>query len=329
MYEKAQVTGFKYDKKSLKDNLKQAFETLDWKKYIKSDTKVFVKPNFAVPFFKPGVTTNADIIEATLGILKDRASEVYVGEADGGDESFTAEYSLKNHGIPEICKKTGTEMLNLSKLDWIKVTDEINGKKTEVTLPRFLLSIDESISIPVLKVHVITKVSLSLKNLWGCHPSNLRLLDHKHLSERLSLIAKSIHLRFVVVDAIYGLDRHGPMHGDTVDVGAVIVGNNPVATDAFATRLMGLDPKEIHHIVVASKEGLGPYKKEDIELLTDLSSFQQHFCINPTISDHASALCFKSYVLNKIVSDSIFTKPIYNLLGKEPRKKILKPGDEI
>jgi uncharacterized protein (DUF362 family) len=329
MHEKSQVTGFKYDQESLNVDMTDAFEKLNWRQYIKSDTKVFVKPNFAVPFFKPGVTTNTNIIEIVLGILKDRASEVYVGEADGGDESFTAENSLKNHRIPEICKKTGTEMLNLSRLNRIKVTDKINGKRTEVTIPRLLLRMDESISIPVLKVHVITKVSLSLKNLWGCHPSNLRLLDHKHLSERLALIAKSINLRFAVVDAIYGLNKHGPMDGEIVDVGAVIVGNNPVATDAIATRLMGFDPKEIHHIVVASKAGLGSYKKEDIELLSDLSLFQQHFFINPTIADFTSSLCFKSYILNKIVSDSIFTKPIYNLLGKEPRKKIIKPGDEI
>ncbi len=329
MGEKHLVTGFKYNKKSLKTNIKDALEKMNWRRYIKSDTKVFVKPNFALPFFKPGVTTNINIIEVILNILKDRASEVYIGESDGGDESFTAENSLKNHRIPEICKKTGTEMLNLSRLDRVKVIDKINGKKIEVTLPRILLDMDESISIPVLKVHIVTNVSLSLKNLWGCHPSNLRLLDHKNLSERLALIAKSINLRFVVVDAIYGLDKHGPMHGKIVAVGAILVGNNPVATDAIATRLMGFDPKTINHIVVASKYGLGSYAEEDIDIINDLSAFQQQFTIEPTFIDYASTLCFKSYILNKIVSDSIFTKPLYKLLGKEPRKRILKPGDEI
>jgi uncharacterized protein (DUF362 family) len=329
MHEKSQVTGFKYDQESLNVDMTDAFEKLNWRQYIKSDTKVFVKPNFAVPFFKPGVTTNTNIIEIVLGILKDRASEVYVGEADGGDESFTAEISLKNHKIPEICKKTGTEMLNLSTSNRIKVTDKINGKRTEVTIPRVLLRMDESISIPVLKVHVITKVSLSLKNLWGCHPSSLRLLDHKHLSERLALIAKSINLRFAVVDAIYGLNKHGPMHGDVVDVGAILVGDNPVATDSIASQLMGFDPQSIHHIVVASNTGLGSYKNQDIEILADLSSFQQHFSVTPSLMDWASSLCFKSYLLNKLVSDSFLTKPLYHVLGKEPRKKIIQPGDEI
>lgn len=325
----AHITGFKYDIKSLKKDIKKSFEKLKWRNYIKSDSRVFVKPNFTVPFFKAGVTTNASVIEATLSILKDRASEVYIGESDGGDDSFSAELSLKNHGIPKICKKTGTELVNLSRIERTKVTDTINGRRTEVTLPRFLLSIDESISIPVLKVHVMTTVTLSLKNLWGCHPNTLRLLDHKYLSERLALIAKSIHLRFVVVDAIYGLNKHGPMDGDTVKIGAIIMGDNPVATDAVCARLMGFDPKKIHHIVSASKYGLGQYGEENIELLADLSSFQQQFYVKPTIVDRASSLCFKSNILNKIVSDSVLTKPIYNLFGREPRKKIRKPGDEI
>src|SRR4030042_7056773 len=223
MIQKAKVTAFNYNEESFKKDLTNALEKLKWKNYIKKDTKVFVKPNFTVPFPKPGVTTNLNLLETTLNLLKDRADEVYVGESDGGDQSFTAECSLKNHGIPAICKRTGAEMINLSKTEWIKINEKINGRKTEVTLPKFLLKIDESISIPVLKVHVVTTVSLSLKNLWGCHPSTMRLLDHKYLSERLVLIAKSIHLRFAIVDAIYGLNKHGPMDGELVNIGAVLV----------------------------------------------------------------------------------------------------------
>lgn len=328
MSKKAKVMAFDYATETLNHELKNAFEQLSWRDYIKKDTKVFVKPNFTVPFPKPGVTTNLELIEATLNLLKDRAMEVFIGESDGGDQSFTAEYSLKNHEIPEICKRTGAEMINLSETEWTKVNDRINGRKTEVTLPKILLKMDESISIPVLKVHVVTTVSLSLKNLWGCHPSTLRLLDHKYLSERLTLIAKSIHLRYAIIDAIFGLNKHGPMDGEVVRVGAIIVGDNPVATDATSARLMGFNPEKISHIKIASNANQGPYKKEEIELLTDISNYQQHFIVKPTVVDWASGLCFKSNILNKIVSDSYLTKPIYHLLGREPRKKIIKPGDE-
>ena len=327
--ERSRVTAFSYDERTLADSLRQAFEHLDWRKFIKSDSNVFVKPNFALPFQKPGVTTTESVVEATLSILKDRASEVYVGESDGGADSFTAEYSLRSHGIPEICRRTGATMLNLSAGRRERIRETVNGKLIEVTLPSQLLEMDESVSIPVLKVHSVTRVSLSLKNMWGCHPDGMRLFDHMHLAERLALIAKVVHLRFVVVDAIYGLNRRGPMHGDPVRVGAVLVGDNPVATDATAARLMGFRAEDVDHITTASKAGLGPYQETDIQVLGDLRQFQQHFYLRPTVVDLLGALTFRSVYLTKLVFDSPLTEQVYGLVGRKPRKKIVKRGDEL
>ncbi len=325
----AKVAGFKYNPETLRRNLLERLERLKWRQYIKSDSRVFVKPNFTVPFPKPGVTTDKVLIETLLGILKDRSSEVYIGESDGGSYSFSADYSLKTHGIPEMCKRTGATELNLSKVDRVRVTDNINGERIDVTLPRPLLGMDESISIPVLKVHVVTGVSLSIKNLWGCHPDTLRLFDHSSLSRRLALIAKSIKLRFSIIDAIYGLNRRGPMEGDVVKIGAILLGDNPVGVDAAATRLMGFDPASIEHITIANRYGLGPIKENDIELIDDLSGFQQQFEIKPTAIDRFGALTFKSRLATKLIFDSPLTKPIYKISGRRYHKKILKLGDEL
>lgn len=329
MNDRAKVAGFKYDENTLEYNLRIALEKVGYHNYIKRDSRVFIKPNFTAPFFKPGVTTNGSVLEATLRILKDLTSEVYVGESDGGNYSFTAECSLKNHNVPEICKRTGAKMINLSTTEWVRVTDIINGKKIDVSIPRPLFGMDVTVSIPVLKVHVVTKVSLSLKNLWGCHPDTFRLIDHNNLSERLALIAKCVHLKLVIVDAIHGLNKHGPMDGEVIDIGGIMVGNNPVATDAVATRLMGFNPEDIDHIVVANKAGLGPYKIDDIDIIDNLSPFQQSFYVSPTLVDKCSSLTFKSHFLNKFVMDSPFTKMIYKITRREYRKKIIKPGDEV
>jgi len=69
--------------------------------------------------------------------------------------------------------------------------------------------------------------------------------------------------------------------------------------------------------------------EEEIEILNDLSPFQLHFYLRPTFIDRLSVLTFKSYLFNKIVSNSPFTKPIYKIMGREPRKKIVKLGDEF
>jgi uncharacterized protein (DUF362 family) len=326
---KATVTAFKHQQETLEADTRAAFERLQWRDYIKNDSRVFVKPNFTLPFFKPGVTTHGSVIEATLAVLKDRATEVLIGEADGGYGSYTAEYALTSHGIPDICRRTGATMVNISQMERSRVTERINGKQITVTIGKELLNVDESISLPVLKVHAVTKVSLSIKNLWGCHPDTLRLLDHKNLAEKLILIAKSIHLRFALIDGIYGLNIHGPMDGTPVKIGVIMLGDNPVATDATACRLMGFDPARIKHIRIAANEGLGPYDIDDIHILEGLSDFQQKFHIEPTFVDRLGALTFKSRLISKIVFDSPLTKPIYKLTGRTHRRKIEKLGDEI
>ena len=323
------MTAFKHQPETLEADIRSALERLHWRDYIKSDSRVFVKPNFTLPFFKPGVTTHGSVIEATLAILKDRASEVLIGEADGGYGSYTAEYALTRHGIPDICRRTGATMVNISRMEWSRVTEKVNGKSITVTIGKELLNVDETISLPVLKVHAVTKVSLSIKNLWGCHPDTLRLLDHKNLEEKLTLIARSIHLRFALIDGICGLNVHGPMDGFPVKTGVIIVGDNPVATDGTACRLMGFDPAEIKHIRIAANEGLGSYDPGDIHVLEDITPFQQKFCIVPTMVDRLGALTFKSSFLSKIVFDSPLTKPIYRLTGRTHQKKIEKPGDEV
>ena len=117
-----------------------------------------------------------------------------LGESDGGNHSFTADASFKGHNMPEICKETGVELVNLSNLPSRKVEGSINSKNISVTLPQMLLDdVDCFISVPVLKVHVMTSVTLSMKNLWGCNPDTMRCLHHKNLNEKLALITKVLN----------------------------------------------------------------------------------------------------------------------------------------
>jgi hypothetical protein len=119
------------------------------------------------------------------------------------------------------------------------------------------------------------------------------------------------------------------MDGVPVKVGVIMLGDNPVATDATACRLMGFDPARIKHIRIAANEGLGPSNISDIHILENLTTFQQKFRIEPTIVDRLGALTFKSRLLSRTVFDSPLTKPIYRLTRRTHRRKIVKPGDEV
>jgi len=298
----------------LKEDIKKSLEFIKWKDRVKSDSTVFVKPNFTYPYYKEGVTTSPDLIKSFLEILKNRADTVILGESDGGNHSFTADDAFKGHKMPEICKETGVELVNLSKLPSNKVEDNIQGKKVDVQLPDLLLDdVDCFVSVPVLKVHVMTNVTLSMKNLWGCYPDTMRGLHHKNLSRKLTLITKALNPQLVLMDAKYALDGHGPMYGEPKRLDMILSSNNPVAIDSLGTSVMGIPIKTVKHILIAEKEGLGITDLEKIKMNDDWKKFEMQFSSNKTIIDSLSTLLFKSETMAKLVMDSPVTPLIYGI----------------
>lgn len=298
----------------LKRDIKKSLDYINWKKIVRPDSTVFIKPNFTYPFYKEGITTSPDLIKYLLEILKDRADNVIIGESNGGNHSFSADDAFEGHNLPEICKNTGVELVNLSKISSRFVEESIVGKKVKVSLPELLLDdIDCFISVPVLKVHVMTNVTLSMKNLWGCYPDTMRCLHHKNLGHKLTLITKSLNPKIVVMDGIYALDGHGPMYGEPKKLDLILSSNNSVAIDAIGTSVMGIPIKTVEHILIAEKEGLGTTDIDKIKMNDDWGKFEMNFSSNKTIIDNLSTLLFNSKIMAKLVIDSPVSPVIYGI----------------
>ncbi len=300
----------------LKVTLQKGLEFINWDKYVDKNSRVFVKPNFTFPYYEKGVTTSPEFLRCLLELLKSKADRVIVGESDGGNRSFTAEDSFEGHNMYEICRETGVELVNLSKLPAQTIESKVLGKKVRVQLPKLLLEeTDCFISVPTLKVHVMTTVSLSLKNLWGCVPDTMRCLQHQNLIYKLSLIAERLKPKMVVIDGTYALDKHGPMYGEAVKSNLVMVADNPVAADALGARILGFSPQGIKSIVVAEKAGLGSMRAEDVATNQDWQRYKRQFKIEKTIIDRFSVLLFYSDAFTRLVMDSPLTSLIYKVAG--------------
>lgn len=67
---------------------------------MRSDSVVFVKPNFTWPRFRPGVVTSPQFLNALLPLLKERAGKVLLGESDL--PIFNTSRAFKELGIERI-----------------------------------------------------------------------------------------------------------------------------------------------------------------------------------------------------------------------------------
>ena len=300
----------------LKDDLLKSLEFVEWKNQVEKGSKVFVKPNFTYPYHKEGITTSPELLRFFLEILKDRAGEVIVGESNGGNNSFTADDAFKGHNMHEICREAGATLVNLSKMPSMSVEETIQGRKVKVFLPKFLVNdVDCFVSVPVLKVHVMTKVTLSMKNLWGCYPDTMRCLHHQHLACKLALMTKVLNPKIVLIDGTYALDGHGPMYGEAKKTNLIVSSNNPVVADALGATIMGIPFGKVDHIIIAEKERLGTTNLADVELNDNFEKFKLNFGVKKTMLDNISWLLFNSKSLAKVALDSPLTPLAYLIAG--------------
>lgn len=309
---------------SQKSDILKSLEFVGWKDHVKESSTVFIKPNFTFPYHKEGVTSRPEFLKDLLELIKDRADRVIIGESDGGNRSFTADAAFKGHNIYEICKDTGVELVNLSQVPSMAIEEVIQGKKVKVLLPKLLLNeVDCFVSTPVLKVHVMTGVTLSIKNLWGCYPDTMRGLHHKYLDRKLALITKCLCPQLAVIDGSYALDGHGPMFGAAKKVDLIISSNNSVVADSLGSAVMGIPLSKARHILVAERERLGVTRLDRIKLNDDSNKFKMDFHIEKTLIDKLSFILFNSEIAAKLAMDSPLSQMAYGLA------RHLRNSDEV
>jgi uncharacterized protein (DUF362 family) len=59
--------------------------------------------------------------------------------------------------------------------------------------------------------------------------------------------------RFNIVDGIVGMEGNGPIQGTARHSGVLVFGEDPVAVDATAARLMGVEPERVWYILQANR----------------------------------------------------------------------------
>ncbi len=122
-----------------------------------------------------------------------------------------------------------------------------------------LFEADKLINLPVVKSHSLSGLTCGLKNHMGLLGGTRGRL-HQEIHAAVADLAAAFRPTLTVVDATRMMVRGGPTGGrldDVVATHAVAAGTDPVACDAWAAALLGLDPASIPHIVLAESRGLG------------------------------------------------------------------------
>lgn len=297
-------------------DIQDALDWLDWKSLVPPGSTIFLKPNLTWRVHMPGVTTSPQFISAVVEAMRTRSDNIIVGESDGGYHTFDAEEAFESHGLYELGRRTGVEVVNLSDLPSEEATTEIGGKQVTVELPSLLLhDVDVFVTLPVPKVHVMTRVSLGFKNQWGCMPDPMRLRNHAQFAHKVLAINKLLRPRLALFDGAYVLDRMGPTIGQPVKLDLVVGADDVGAGSLVWCQIMGIDPGDVKHLLLARRIGMLPKSLDEVELNTPLDPFRGHrFQLERKLVHWISLAAFNSRILTRILYDSRLAVPLHNFV---------------
>jgi uncharacterized protein (DUF362 family) len=306
----------KIDGRPLQEKLLEALNGVGWEEYVPLGARVFVKPNLTWRAHRPGVTASPELLEALVALLCTRTSHVIVGESDGGYHSFAAEESFQGHGLYALAEKYPIQVVNLSKLPAERARARIGRRDVEVELPSQLLhEVDAFITVPVPKVHAMTRVSLAFKNQWGCIPSPMRLRNHSGFKEKILAINTLLKPRLAVYDGRYFLDKSGPMVGEPVPLDLLIAANDIGAGDWACCQIMGVDPERVPHLRAARRAGMFPSHRSEIAFNQDPAELRtRRFSLQRTPLNYIALMGFQSSLLTKLLYDSAVGRFLHRVL---------------
>ncbi len=293
---------------------------------VRTAKAVFVKPNLTFPEHKDGVTTRAEFVEElVVGLLEANPHlKIFIGEGEGGYNSFSMSGAMRTMGYDDVAHRhPNVELVNLTKIPSAEVVLETPRGPFALRVPELLLrDVDLSISCPLPKVHAMTTLTLSYKNLWGCLPDVHRLKNHYMFSFIISRIAEVLRFRYAVLDGRYGLTRYGPMSGDTVEVNWFVAGNSLGAFDAVVARMMGFDWRTVSHLSQAGAYGYIP-PEDAMTVIGNPESLAKPFALRRVFWTYPAYAAFHSRHLTRFFYLSRYAKIMHDVMYTFRKRDIL------
>jgi uncharacterized protein (DUF362 family) len=240
---------------------------------LRGKHKIFIKPNLSHPEYLPGVVTSPELMRQLVGLLRDSNSEVIVGESNGFN--YPCWTAFDKTGAQAAVKAAGGTVINLSEDKVVEVKFQGNTPLKRLFLPKTILDADAVVDLPLMKTHEFMAYSGAIKNLFGCVPSNKRIYLHPYLPEVFYRLYTLFKPQLTIMDARTGIEGNGPTKGKPVKMGLMVTGNDALAVDITAAKIMKLNWKETYLNYIAKKTGF-PEKDIAVEGLP-ISAVEHRF----------------------------------------------------
>ncbi|MBI2388103.1 MAG: DUF362 domain-containing protein [Deltaproteobacteria bacterium] len=262
-----------YDPQAIRKIIREGLEELGLRPF----GRTLLKPNVVASgeLFEHA-HTRAEFVEGVILALKDREGgdkpvhEIAVGERCG--ITVPTRFSFEGAGYYPMFERTGVKHYCFEEVPQVEIRyTHPERLRDYVFTPEPVAHADFFVNLPKFKSHPWTTVTFAMKNYIGIQDDRHRLIDHDHrLDDKVADLQHIVQPQFVAIDCI--IAGEGRMLTPIPrEMNLIIMGNNQCAIDAVSCMIIGVDPRSVDHIRMASERGFGPIDLEHIELSGDVT----------------------------------------------------------
>ncbi len=216
-----------------------------------------LKPNFvAGRNASTGSTTSFSLLKAVAEEVRACGAEPILCETPGTEFDREATYTIL--GVEKFCEENGIRILRVDpeggEEDWMELRPASAKKLRRFRVPRILKEA-RLINLPVLKTHVVSMMTLGMKNVMGILPRPDRRAMHTFGIDQ-SIVDMNFGLKpdLTIIDGSVGQDGEGPLYGDKADLQVLVAGRDSLAVDLLCCQLVGVKPRDIPHLRLALEQ---------------------------------------------------------------------------
>lgn len=226
-------------------------------RFVQAGDRVFIKINVCggVPEVR-GTFTSTVVVDEIVDLVRGAGGEPFIGDADMIWNKFWR--VAADSGWIDWAKEKGVRLVNLSETEIVRFDFGEESVIGEDMVSKEVINADVIISVPTMKTHLLTGVTLGMKNMYGTFPEVDKAKYHKmKIEEVIYEINRAFTPNLVIIDGSIGNEAIGPLSSRPLDFQTIVASNDVVCADSIASQLMGYDPSEVVHLKIAAERGLG------------------------------------------------------------------------
>jgi uncharacterized protein (DUF362 family) len=240
-------------KNSIKQAILESLNLIDYS-FTKGIDSIVIKPNMCYYWdHTTGQTTDPRFIASLIDVMREEISpSVGISIVESDASAMKCKYAFRILGYEKLSIDYDVKLVNLSKERGEEIVVNVGGHTFHVVLPETIRKADLKVNVPKIKYAVEDiKLTCALKNVFGCNPYPKKFSYHPRLEAAIVAINKVMNFDLCLIDGNIASGAQ-PRR-----LGLVVASKDPVAIDAAAARIAGLNPKKIEYLQLAQREGLG------------------------------------------------------------------------